>query len=121
MNGINNLLHTLKELIENTISSKSFSKVITAKLISLEPLVFSYLNGKIKMKGNNLITPAHRVFTNEDINKNFCFLENEGGQEYFYLYKMAEKGKNGTLYEYEVETKQAAKPNHIRKKERLLL
>lgn len=121
MDGINSLLHTLKELIENTISSKTFSKVITAKLISLEPLIFSCLNGKIKMKGNNLVTPAHRIFTNEDLNKNFCFLENEGGQEYFYLYEMTERGKNGTLFEYEVETKETAKPNHIRKKERLLL
>ena len=121
MDGINSLLHTLKELIEHTINAKSFSKVITAKLVSLEPLIFSYLNGKIKLKGSNLITPAHRVFMKEDLNKNFCFLENEGGQEYFYLYKMAERGKNGTLFEYEVETKETAKPNHICKKERLLL
>lgn len=121
MDGINQLLHTLKELIESSINARSFSKVVTAKLISIDPLTFSYLNGKIKLKGNNLTTPAHKVFAKEDLNKNFCFLENEGGQEYFYLYEMAERGKNGTFLEYEIETKEATRPNCICKKERLLL
>ena len=115
------LLVTLQRMVEGVIAGKSFTKVVTAELVSVSPITFSLLSGKIRLKGANLVIPAHRVFTAEEIGRSFCFLENEGGQQYYYLYEAAPSGENGKYLEYEIETGSAHAPGYIRKKERLIL
>lgn len=114
------LLVTLQRMVEGVLAGKSFTKAVTAELVSLSPLTFSLLGGKIRLKGANLVIPAHRIFTAEEVGKSFCFLENDGGQRYYYLYEAAPSGENGRYLEYEVEVS-SAPAGHIRKKERLIL
>lgn len=97
----------LKELIDiiidKKINSKMFANISYAKLVSLSPLNFKLeSNPDPDIKEEFLVVPKYKVFTEDDIGKNFVLISNDGGQTFFYLYEASSpQGSNGIPYHFE--------------------
>lgn len=96
------LYKVLKDIAENQQSKITFSEIIYATLISINPVTFKREdNTKIIIKEEYLVVPKYRVFTAEEIGHKFVLQKNFRGQTYFYLYEASyPQGSNGVEYHY---------------------
>lgn len=93
------LKNTIEDIAKGVMESRTSTKKVHAKLISVTPLKFQ-LNEKIFIYGSALISPKYRVFREDEIGNEFVFQEDESGQQYIYCYEAASPGENGVPYKW---------------------
>lgn len=97
---VQRLLNNLKQISKDQFSGESPGGFTRATLTSLNPLTFQ-ITSKLKVSGHFIVTPKYRVFTEEDIGKDFVFFKDLGGQTYYYAYEpQTPQGANGESYHF---------------------
>lgn len=94
------LLNNLRKISQGQIDGTSPGGFTRATLTSLSPLTFQ-VTSKLKLSGRFIVTPKYRVFTADDIGKEFVFFRDHGGQTYYYAYEpQTPQGANGEPYHF---------------------
>lgn len=104
MTNYNALKETIKSIAKDTFDGMVPGGYTRARLIEIEPELKFELTNKLLIYGQFLVTPRYKVFREEDLNKEFVFFKDSGGQTYYYVYEMKwPQGKNGEPYHWEGE------------------
>lgn len=99
-----NLKELIDQIIDRKMNNRLYSNIIYAKLKTLTPLTFIPESDDFELKGDFLVVPRYKVFTEDDIGRKFVFAGNDGGQTYFYLYEASQpQGSNGEPYKWRGE------------------
>ncbi len=93
------LKNLIGQIAKGYVDSQKFTGIFQARLVSVNPLTFVKSND-IEISGNSLIVPKYRVFTEQDIGNYFVFMNNHGGQTFYYLYEASSPGENGIPYTF---------------------
>ena len=94
-----NLKAAIEKIANGVIEEKNMARKVFAKLTKVNPPTFK-LYDNLEVSGAFVITPKYRVFTANDIGKDFVLEEDLGGQRYFYCYEAANVGENGIPYRW---------------------
>ncbi|MFM9413347.1 hypothetical protein ACKQTC_03090 [Peptococcus simiae] len=81
------LLDAIKQIAGTVYESRKPARVTYAKLTSISPVAFQK-NIKVKLSKElkNLVLPYGVTFLPEDVGSTHVFLQDEGGQVFYYLY-----------------------------------
>ena len=94
-----NLKAAIEKIANGVIEEKNMARKVFAKLTKVNPPTFK-LYDNLEVSSAFVITPKYRVFTANDIGKDFVLEEDLGGQRYFYCYEAANVGENGIPYRW---------------------
>ena len=99
MGSYNELVEVIKQISNDIVVGSVPGGCTRATLVSLDPLTFQ-VTSQLKLYGQFLTTPKHKVFREEDIGRKYVFWKDSGGQTYYYLYEAATQGQNGVPYNF---------------------
>lgn len=84
------LRDVMKMIVENVIQHKALTCVKVGRLVSVDPVAFSFGKGLHHVSDPFLVLPTNVFFEEVDIGTKHAFIRNAGGQSFFYLYKVGD-------------------------------
>lgn len=86
------LLDAVKKIANAVYDSRKPTRITYARLISTSPVVFQKnIKVKISEELKNLVMPYGMTFFPEDIGSTHVFIQDEGGQVFYYLFTKGAK------------------------------